>query len=785
MNARIAWAGLVALLLLPMLGQGPDPATEAVRRLPRTLPTDPAPPLEQAGPSQETRFEGRTFAARVSTDGLRFESGAIRFSTRAVALEQGGALLEAGQGIVRGDGARVTIDRGPLTEEYLFEDRRVEQIFRVEQAVSTGALCVRLSVQTNLDGPVLEFPRSRPEWRETPLIDGGLAFCDRSGMKRLAYTGAVAIDANGRRIDLDPHYGSGEIRLEVPAAFMAEAAFPLVIDPWVQIGFSATGGGISGTGMAGKSSIAMDSAGRPAVAWLDVDPVNGDSEVYFRRWNGSDWEELGGSASGGGVSANAGNCLGGVSLTLDASGNPAVAWDDLSAGSSQIYFRRWNGSSWVGLGGSESGGGLSNIAGASNPSLDLESNGNPVVAFNAPGGGSQEIMLVRWNGASWVGLGGSEAGVGLSNTAGAFSLKPSLKLNASDQPVVAWREGPFGTEEIYLRAWNGAAWVELGGSGSGGGISATAGSSVDPSLALDSAGNPVVAWSELVASGYNSYEVSIRAWNPGGSSWVTYGGSATITLNSGNSGAIALSLDPSDLPVLAWQDNSDGIATTDQGLFQIWAARWTGTAWAGMEGSYTFGGLTQSVTQHVLPSLALDASGNPYVSWLGNSGGNIFVRAFTSQAPGLAGLGQLQLDGVTALAVGATSTEGAVVFSATITTLPTPDLRLEVEIAPVGTAFTGNPTAESPAVLGGSTARIILPLANGSYHWRARVKPAGGAPTSWVSFGGNAESAADVVVNFSSGTTIIDQSTTKKSCGLTGLEILGLLALARLRRRRS
>ena len=44
-------------------------------------------------------------------------------------------------------------------------------------------------------------------------------------------------------------------------------------------------------------SVAVAPDGTPYVAWHDYNPV--PTEIYVRRWNGSSWEEVGaGSASG-------------------------------------------------------------------------------------------------------------------------------------------------------------------------------------------------------------------------------------------------------------------------------------------------------------------------------------------------------------------------------------------------------------------------------------------------------------------------------------------------------
>jgi hypothetical protein len=106
---------------------------------------------------------------------------------------------------------------------------------------------------------------------------------------------------------------------------------------------SASGGGISdNAGTSRSPSLAATPDGTPYLAWHD--DSDGDAEIYLRRWNGEDWEEIGaGSASGGGISDNAGQSRA-AALVIAPDGTPYVFWSDDSSGRYEIYAR------WYGLG---------------------------------------------------------------------------------------------------------------------------------------------------------------------------------------------------------------------------------------------------------------------------------------------------------------------------------------------------------------------------------------------------------------------------------------------------
>src|SRR5437588_2389007 len=109
-------------------------------------------------------------------------------------------------------------------------------------------------------------------------------------------------------------------------------------------------------------------------------------------------------------------------------------------------------------------------------------------------------------------------------------------------------------------------------------------------------------------------------------------------------------------------------------------------------------------------------------------------------------LAQFQSDGNTVIPVGGTAPGRSVIFKATVTD-PNPgdELRLEVEVKPVGTAFTGVVTGTGPTVASGAvaTAAVAGLGDNTAYHWRARAVDQTSRASAWLAFGNNAESATD------------------------------------------
>jgi hypothetical protein len=121
----------------------------------------------------------------------------------------------------RGD--QLWVDRAAVREVYDVAMDHVAQSFVVEGHGGSGDLVVEQSVTSELVGE-----RSA----------AGIAFRGEHGV--VTYSGALAFDASGRRIDLPIALAGARIRIVVPAAFMVDAEWPVTIDPIVSNGTIAS-----------------------------------------------------------------------------------------------------------------------------------------------------------------------------------------------------------------------------------------------------------------------------------------------------------------------------------------------------------------------------------------------------------------------------------------------------------------------------------------------------------------------------------------------------------------
>ncbi|HET6345855.1 MAG TPA: hypothetical protein VFH51_13040 [Myxococcota bacterium] len=295
----------------------------------------------------------------------------------------------------------------------------------------------------------------------------------------------------------------------------------------------------------------LTSLDHPVVAWASGNPtpgVAGNSTVFLAQWDGLTWVSKGTSNNAAGVSGAVPSVTDPlVALALEPTGAPWVAWDHDTP--YEVLLRGFNGSSWVAVGGTEL-----LKADAFRPSLAMPTaNNHAVLAWTDNGdAGNYKILAGHFDGVAWSLIGGTGE---ISASGPVNGDHASVALEADGTPVVAWdayASPSTNILDVYVRRWKGTAWEELAGSGTGRGVSQSTAGAQRPSLHADPLGNILLAWEDLA-----SHQIYLRAFD--GYAWQDLGGSAS---GSGISQGASSSAWPKVLsthdaaPVVAWEEKT-------------------------------------------------------------------------------------------------------------------------------------------------------------------------------------------------------------------------------------
>ena len=202
----------------------------------------------------------------------------------------------------------------------------------------------------------------------------------------------------------------------------------------------------------------------------------------------------------------------GPALAVDSRGRSvaAIAWNGGSS-ASQVYVDRYDGSSWTELGGSLN----DNTANAAtSPVVVIDSTDAPIVAWLEVVGSVRHLFVKRWNGTSWVLLGG-ETPTDTTDVA-----VHDLALGPSDALSMVYNGN--------LVRYNGTSWVLETASGNLGGATVAAATQV--ALAFDCATSCVEGVVSTGASGVDAFlwNAPFYGWDPLGSALTTKGSNVSL-----------------------------------------------------------------------------------------------------------------------------------------------------------------------------------------------------------------------------------------------------------------
>ncbi|MBI5853173.1 MAG: hypothetical protein HZB39_19360 [Planctomycetes bacterium] len=172
--------------------------------------------LWAGGADWKARFDARGFDVHPFLGSDAPTNYPVRFELQRVTVGGEELTVVAATPVVTAD--VVQWDRGGVVESVALASKSLEQSWRFDGLPSRDALRLDVAWHGALQAEV---------------EDQGVRFGNEHG--GLRYLHAIAIDALGRRLALPIEVAADTLAITVPASFVAEAVFPLVVDPVISV----------------------------------------------------------------------------------------------------------------------------------------------------------------------------------------------------------------------------------------------------------------------------------------------------------------------------------------------------------------------------------------------------------------------------------------------------------------------------------------------------------------------------------------------------------------------
>ncbi len=320
---------------------------------------------------------------------------------------------------------------------------------------------------------------------------------------------------------------------------------------------------------------ALDSNDNPHIIWRYND--GGGMDVYYTKWNGSNWTYADGTTLGEEkIDLNGGAIICHIEIYND---KPIIITDDSITGNSEIQYIQWSGSAWTNADGITVGWeNISNTATNSARSrFKIDSLGNIKVVWTEETASDNEIYYTQWTVShnDWTKADGITSGwENVSDNSGDSSIYGinTIMLDNNDNPGLVWLDDTSGNSNLYYSQYvSGTGWTKADGSTLGcDNVSDSSGDKKLVRMAFDSTNNPNIVWGDDFSGNYEVYfsqYVDSVGWTEADKTTV---GKENISNTSGTSSVQSILLNSINEPHVFWYDDTDG----DD---DVYFSRWTET----------------------------------------------------------------------------------------------------------------------------------------------------------------------------------------------------------------
>ncbi|AEI64470.1 hypothetical protein LILAB_12815 [Corallococcus macrosporus] len=222
---------------------------------------------------------------------------------------------------------------------------------------------------------------------------------------------------------------------------------------WAVLGAPFAAPGAREEATVSRPQLALGSDGHPVVAFLQRDSASAGAALHVFQWRPPAWMPLGARLN---LAEDAAPYD--VALAMDSEGRPVVAW----SASDGVRVRRWTEGQWLALGDIQRvGTGPGSTVSTDAPALSVDGSGGIFVAWaEAESADVLAGLHVRhWNGAGWTALG--ERLLHDRYFPDRYRVtQPALATLPDGRPVAVWGEmhGSEYHDGMVVARWSGSAW---------------------------------------------------------------------------------------------------------------------------------------------------------------------------------------------------------------------------------------------------------------------------------------------------------------------------------------
>ena len=355
---------------------------------------------------------------------------------------------------------------------------------------------------------------------------------------------------------------------------------------------SGTQGGTYGTGAA------MDSTGDFVAAWQSYGQDGSGYGVYAQRYTLTSETSVSSAGSEFRVNTYTTNNQQNPKVAIDAAGDYVVVWQSNGQDGSGygVYAQRYNAAGVTQ--GSEFRVNTYTTGVQAAPTVAIDSAGDFIIAWYGAGPNGYGIYARQYNAAGVVQT-TSEFLANTTTTGG--HDEPAIAVDSAGDFVIAWRSQDGSFTGIYAQRYN-AAGVNQGSEFLVN--TYTTNAQFSPTVAMDSVGDFVVAWSSEYQDG-SSFGIYAQRYNAAGA---LQGSEFRVnTYTTGGQSTESAAMDSAGDFVIAWESYEE-----DGSSYAIYAQRYNAT---GASQGSEFRVNTYTTDEQVLPTVAMDSAGNFVVAW--------------------------------------------------------------------------------------------------------------------------------------------------------------------------